>query len=71
VDFVWRDQRLVVETDGWRSHGTRSSFEADRARDIELRLLGFDVVRLTYRQVTDEPAAVAAKVRTLLSRSMR
>ncbi len=71
VDFTWRDQRLVVETDGWRSHGTRTSFESDRARDIELRLLGFDVVRLTYRQVTDQPAATAAKLRKLLSRSLR
>ena len=61
----------MVETDGWRSHGTRTSFESDRARDIELRLLGFDVVRLTYRQVTDQPAATAAKLGKLLSRSLR
>jgi very-short-patch-repair endonuclease len=45
-----------VETDGWQAHGTRSSFEADRARDVELRLLGFEVARFTYRQVTDRPA---------------
>ena len=48
-------------------HGTRSSFEADRARDVELRLLGFEVVRFTYRQVTDRPGAVAEKLRALLS----
>ncbi|OLE38278.1 MAG: hypothetical protein AUG48_02330 [Actinobacteria bacterium 13_1_20CM_3_68_9] len=68
VDFVWRDRRLVVETDGWKAHGTRSSFEADRAKDVELRLLGFEVSRFTYRQVTDTPEAVAAKLRALLSR---
>jgi very-short-patch-repair endonuclease len=68
VDFVWRARRLVVETDGWQSHGTRSSFEADRAKDVELRLLGLEVVRFTYRQVTDRPEAVAAKLRALLSR---
>jgi very-short-patch-repair endonuclease len=66
VDFVWRDRRLVVETDGWQAHGTRSSFEADRARDVELRLLGFEVLRFTYRQVTDRPEAVAAKLQALL-----
>jgi very-short-patch-repair endonuclease len=31
VDFLWREQRLVVETDGWATHGDRRSFEADRA----------------------------------------
>lgn len=59
-----RDRRLAVARDA-------ESFESDRARDIELRLLGFDVVRLTYRQVTDQPAATAAKLRKLLSRSLR
>jgi very-short-patch-repair endonuclease len=27
VDFLWRDQRLVVEVDGWGSHRTRTAFE--------------------------------------------
>ena len=39
-----------------------------RAKDVELRLLHFEVVRFTYRQVTDRPEAVAAKLRVLLSR---
>jgi hypothetical protein len=40
-DFLWRDLRLVVETDGWQTHGTRSAFEADRARDARLLTMGF------------------------------
>lgn len=36
VDFLWRDQRLVVEVDGWDSHRSRSAFEEDRARDARL-----------------------------------
>jgi len=66
VDFVWPDCRLVVETDGWRGHRGRVAFEADRAKDLELKLLGYDVVRFTYRQVEGRPAAVAAKLRALL-----
>ena len=66
VDFLWRNQRLVVEVDGWESHRTRSAFEADRARDARLKVLGFDVVRFTWRQVTDESKAVTATVRALL-----
>jgi very-short-patch-repair endonuclease len=67
VDFLWRERALIVETDGYRYHRGRQAFEDDRARDIELRLLGYEVVRFTYRQVLDDPAHVAATVRTLLS----
>jgi very-short-patch-repair endonuclease len=66
VDFLWRDRRLVVEVDGWESHRTRSAFESDRARDARLAVLGFNVVRFTWRQVTEDGAAVAGTVRTLL-----
>jgi hypothetical protein len=30
VDFLWRQQRLVVETDGYRYHRGSVAFEADR-----------------------------------------
>jgi very-short-patch-repair endonuclease len=66
ADFLWRDRRLIVELDGFRAHGGRQAFEDDRARDVELRVLGYQVVRFTYRQVLDDPAGVAAKVRLLL-----
>jgi very-short-patch-repair endonuclease len=67
VDFLWRDQRLIVETDGYRFHRGRSAFEADRARDIELKLRGYEVVRFTHRQVVDEAAGVAHTLRVLLA----
>jgi very-short-patch-repair endonuclease len=68
VDFLWRPQRLIVEVDGWASHRTRSAFEEDRARDVRLKVLGFEVVRFTWRQVEDEPAGIARIVRELLRR---
>jgi very-short-patch-repair endonuclease len=58
VDFLWPDQRLVVELDGYRFHGHRLAFERDRIRDAELQLLGYTVLRFTWRQLRDE-AAVA------------
>ncbi len=66
VDFLWGDQRLIVEVDGWESHRTRSAFESDRARDTRLKLLGYEVVRFTHRQVMDEKSRVARTVRALL-----
>lgn len=50
VDFLWRARRLVVEVDGFDTHGTRYAFEADRARDARLKLMGYDVVRFTWRR---------------------
>ena len=66
VDFLWQDGRLIVEVDGWESHRTRSAFEADRARDVELKLLGYTVVRLTHRQLVNEPSRVAGTLLALL-----
>jgi hypothetical protein len=66
VDAVWWEQGLIVELDGWDSHRGRGAFERDRARDSELLLAGFRVVRITYRRLTEEPAAVAAILRRLL-----
>jgi len=68
VDFVWLERRLAVEVDGWDSHRTRSSFEADRARDMKLKLLGYEVVRFTWRQLTSDPEMVAVALRELLRR---
>jgi Protein of unknown function (DUF559)/Transcriptional regulator, AbiEi antitoxin len=55
ADFLWRTARLIVETDGWGSHGTRQAFEDDRRRDRRLRLAGWTVVRFTWRDVEDNP----------------
>ena len=66
VDFLWRDWAVVAETDGFRFHGDRESFEADRARDAALQSLGFRVLRFTYRQVAESPRDVAAALRRVL-----
>lgn len=40
VDFLWRRQRLIVETDGRGAHTTRQAFERDRERDQRLMVAG-------------------------------
>jgi very-short-patch-repair endonuclease len=67
VDFLWRAQKIIVEMDSWKYHGTRSSFEADRKRDVELKLLGYEVLRFTDRQLTREPDRLAPTLRALLA----
>ena len=68
VDFLWRRERLVVETDGYVTHGGTVAFEDDRARDLELRRLGYRVHRFSERQLELEPAAVAEDVVSALDR---
>lgn len=68
VDFFWRAQRLVVETDGYETHGTRAAFERDRAKDARLTMLGYRVIRFTHRQLTRDPQTVAATLQPLLAR---
>jgi predicted transcriptional regulator of viral defense system len=62
VDFLWRAERLGVETDGWGSHGTRRAFESDRRRDRRLSLAGWTIVRFTWRDVERAPAEVTETV---------
>ncbi len=66
VDFLWRRQGVIVETDGFRHHGHRAAFEADRARDAQLQARGYRVLRFTYRQVIDSPADVVRALRAVL-----
>lgn len=66
ADCVWRTQRLVVELDGYASHGTSSAFERDRARDRRLQAAGWRVLRITWRQLHNEPETIASQLRTLL-----
>jgi predicted transcriptional regulator of viral defense system len=71
ADFLWREHRLIAETDGRDVHTTRKAFEHDRLRDQRLTLAGFTVMRFTWRQIVDEPRRVAEALRTLLARLAR
>jgi very-short-patch-repair endonuclease len=66
IDFLWRQGRLIVETDGYRYHRGRAAFEDDRSRDLQLRSMGYEVIRLSHRQVVDQPTKVAAVLKRLL-----
>jgi REase_MTES_1575/Transcriptional regulator, AbiEi antitoxin len=64
-DFVWREQRLIVETDGGAAHGTRRAKRRDPVRDARLMIAGWRVWRLSYEQLVREPDTVAEQLRGL------
>ena len=68
VDLLWTAQRLVVEFDGFQFHAERAAFERDRRRDAELQARGYRVIRVTWRQLIDDPEAVVDRIQRTLAR---
>jgi hypothetical protein len=67
ADFLWPDRRLIVETDGRRTHAIETGLEDDHVKDADLAVLGFRVVRFTWRRVTERPQEVVRVLRALLA----
>jgi very-short-patch-repair endonuclease len=68
ADFVFKDQRVLVETDSWRHHKTREAFESDRRRDAVHAAAGWRTLRFTHRQVKHDPAGVTEALTAALTR---
>ena len=47
VDFLWREQGLIVEIDGFRYHSTARAFEHDRRKDAVMHAHGLSTLRFT------------------------
>jgi very-short-patch-repair endonuclease len=67
VDFLWREQRVIAETDSFTYHRGSVSFEDDHARDLDLRKQGFTVLRFTDKQIENEPGRILADVAAALA----
>ncbi len=67
IDFLWDEQRLVVETDGRATHETPPAFQSDRRRDQVLVAAGYRVVRVTWRQIEGELEGVVGRVSRALA----
>jgi hypothetical protein len=68
VDFVYADERIIIEVDGRLFHGP-DVFESDRERDNAAGLAGWRVLRFTWRMVTERPEYVVATVREALQQA--
>ena len=68
IDFRFVGTRVLVECDGWTTHGLdRRQFERDRRRDADLTAAGWIVGRFTYRAISTSAADTARRLRALLA----
>lgn len=66
VDFLWAEQKVIVEADSWSHHGDPLAFEKDRQRDVDLAAAGYDVHRTTYKMLKRDPDPFLQNVRRSL-----
>jgi very-short-patch-repair endonuclease len=66
IDALWEQERVAAELDGRSVHGTRKRFESDRLRDRILVAEGWKTMRVTWWQLQEEPAAIAADLELAL-----
>jgi very-short-patch-repair endonuclease len=67
VDFLWPGERVVVEVDGYQFHCGRTAFERDRRKGLALAAAGLRVIRISWRQLVDEPLLIVAQLARALA----
>ncbi|MFQ4148925.1 hypothetical protein AAGW05_09540 [Arthrobacter sp. LAPM80] len=72
ADFAWPEYRLVLEFDGWGKYfdyrPTAQALAMERQREKDLMELGWSVVRINWKDLSD-PAALYGRIRAALNRA--
>ncbi len=58
ADLYFPDARLIVEFDSWEFHSSREAFERDREKQLALATIGVTTIRITWKMLTENPAAL-------------
>jgi very-short-patch-repair endonuclease len=67
VDVGFPRQKIALETDGFAFHSSPLDFQIDRERQNNLALLGWQVLRFTWLDLTEYPDRVIAVIRAAIS----
>jgi very-short-patch-repair endonuclease len=54
IDLAYPDFRVAIEVDGWDAHRSRTAFDRDRARENDLVVAGWRVLRFTSNSAPSE-----------------
>jgi very-short-patch-repair endonuclease len=66
IDFLWRRERLCVETDGGKYHGNPLARARDSRRNRILAGAGYRVRRISWEDLEDRPRGAMAELTRLL-----
>ena len=67
-DIRFEKLKLIVEIDGRRHHSSPEAFDRDHDRQNQLVSMGWTVLRITPRQLADNPDRVIGTVRATIAR---
>ena len=67
VDVAFPGPKVAIEVDGWAFHTDTAVFQQDRKRQNTISLLGWQVLRFTWLDLTEYPDRVLALIRTAIS----
>ncbi|MGE0216456.1 DUF559 domain-containing protein [Mycolicibacterium sp.] len=67
VDVAFPAAKVAIEVDGWAFHVDPTEFQIDRERQNDIALLGWQVLRFTWLDLTRFPDRVLATIRTAIS----
>jgi hypothetical protein len=69
IDVLFTPDRLIVELDGWGSHGTKRAFEDDRDQDSGiLAATGIPTMRITHDGLHLRPREQVRRINAILAR---
>lgn len=63
IDVAFPTDKLAIETDGWAFHHDQEVFQKDRVKQNEIALMGWQVLRFTWLDLTEYPQRVIAEIR--------
>jgi very-short-patch-repair endonuclease len=63
VDVAFPKLKVAIETDGWAFHTDPEAFHGDRRRQNKIALLGWQVLRFTWLDLTEYPGRVIAEIK--------
>lgn len=70
VDFAWPDHKVILECDGYGFHAAKDPFQRDRRRWSAITAAGWQLVVVTWFDVTRDPAYVLGVVREVLGQPL-